>query len=175
MKPAVPRGEAPFRWSPAARAPRSTLDRPVARRLRRHAVGSTAVLAVCMLIGIRPAVASGWIGGLAASSSAQAHAEALPAAPTGVTATCTSTIGNTIQVSWTSVLHATGYTIEESTTSASAGYAVAASGVTSTTWTSSALATGSYWFEVIANKGSNWTSPASAATTQRTIAIAACL
>ncbi|HLX89922.1 MAG TPA: neocarzinostatin apoprotein domain-containing protein, partial [Acidimicrobiales bacterium] len=45
-----------------------------------------------------------------------------PRAPTGVTATCTSNLGTTVNVSWNAVDQATSYSVDESTTSATAGY-----------------------------------------------------
>ena len=96
-----------------------------------------------------------------------------PPAPTGVTATCTSSLATTVDVSWTAVPEATTYTVDESTTSATAGYAAAATGVTGTSWTSPSLTTGEYWFEVNADKGSV-SSPNSAASAEITILVAAC-
>ena len=46
--------------------------------------------------------------------------------------------------------------------------------VTTLTWTSAALATGSYWYEVVTNIGTNWASAKSAATAQRTISSTVC-
>jgi hypothetical protein len=46
--------------------------------------------------------------------------------------------------------------------------------VSTTTWTSAALAAGNYFYEVIANVGSNWASAKSAATAQRTITSTIC-
>ena len=64
--------------------------------------------------------------------------------------------------------------IWKSTTSATTGFTVAATGVTGSSWTSGSLATGSYWFEVSAVTGANWTSANSSGTAKRTILIAAC-
>jgi hypothetical protein len=77
-------------------------------------------------------------------------------------------------VSWNPVPRATSYTIWESTTSATSGFSVAATGVTGSSWTSAGLATGSYWFEVSAVIGASWTSGNSSATAKRTILVAAC-
>jgi hypothetical protein len=46
--------------------------------------------------------------------------------------------------------------------------------VTALTWTSATLATGSYWYEVVTNIGTNWASAKSAATAQRTIGTSVC-
>ena len=77
-------------------------------------------------------------------------------------------------MSWNPVTAATSYTIWQSTTSATTGYAVAATGVSGLTWTSGNLTTGTYWFEVSSSIGLKWTSPNSTATAQRTILLAAC-
>jgi hypothetical protein len=77
-------------------------------------------------------------------------------------------------VSWNPVAKATSYTIWKSTSSATSGYAVAATGVTGSAWTSGSLATGTYWFEVSAVTGTNWNSANSSGTAQRTILVAAC-
>jgi hypothetical protein len=96
-----------------------------------------------------------------------------PPAPTGVTATCTSSLATTVDVSWTAVPQASTYTVDESTTSATTGYTAAATGVTGTSWTSPSLTTGDYWFEVNADKGSV-SSPNSAASAQITILVVGC-
>ncbi|MBV9661547.1 MAG: hypothetical protein JO337_10350 [Acidimicrobiales bacterium] len=72
-------------------------------------------------------------------------------------------------VSWSSVARATSYTIYDSTTSATTGYSVIVTGATSTSWTSGSLATGNYWFEVVALVGSNWASAHSGATAESTV------
>ncbi|MFL5959398.1 MAG: hypothetical protein ACJ75G_03900 [Gaiellaceae bacterium] len=77
-------------------------------------------------------------------------------------------------VTWNAATNATSYTVWQSTTSATGGYTIAATGITATTWTSGNLATGTYWFEVSSATGSNWTSSNSTATAQRTILVAAC-
>jgi len=91
-----------------------------------------------------------------------------------VTATRTSPLGSTVKVTWNAVAHASGYTVWESTTSASTAYSVAASGITATSWVSGSLATGSYWFETSAAIGTNWTGSNSTASTQRIILLTAC-
>ena len=58
----------------------------------------------------------------------------------------------------------------DSTTSATGTYSLIASGVTTTSWTSGTLTTGThYWFEVTVNVGSNWASAKSTATGSSTI------
>jgi pectate lyase len=112
---------------------------------------------------------------LAAASTAVAGAQGPPSAPTGVSAACVSTIGASIKVTWSGVSLATSYTVLDSTTSATFGFGTIASGVTGTSWTSGNLATGTYWFEVMAFIGVNWAGPPSTATSQHTIAVLACL
>ena len=121
-----------------------------------------------------PAFASTWVDHLAAGSSGESHTTTLPAAPTGVAAACQSSTGSKIIVSWNAVSKATGYTVLDSTTSATSGYSVAASGVATTSWTSGSLANGNYWFEVTASVGTHWTSPNSAASGETTLATLSC-
>jgi hypothetical protein len=75
---------------------------------------------------------------------------------------CVTATGKTVIVSWSAVTHAT-YTIYQSTTSATAGFTVAKAGNATTSWTSAALANGTYWFQVAAVVGNNWKSANSAA------------
>jgi hypothetical protein len=91
-----------------------------------------------------------------------------------VTSACTSTLGNTVKVTWNAVALASTYTISESTTSSSSGFSPVATGVSGTSWTSPALASGSYWFEVAATIGSNWAGPNSSATAKRSILLVTC-
>jgi hypothetical protein len=115
--------------------------------------------------------ATKWIAHVATTNSGEAHAQALPAAPAGATATCAApTTAKTVTVAWSAVTHATAYAVYESTTTATGTYTVAASGVAATTWTSGTLTAGThYWFEVLADVGTNWAGAKSAATSQRTI------
>ncbi|MGH9076030.1 MAG: hypothetical protein ACRDY0_00990 [Acidimicrobiales bacterium] len=116
--------------------------------------------------------ASTWTVGLVAGSSGQSQAIAFPA-PTGVVASCGGLLGP-INLKWNAVTHATSYTVDESSTSATSGYGFAAM-VTTTSWsTGGHLGFGSYWFEVIANVGTHWASPASAASNGIHIALLLC-
>ena len=133
------------------------------------------VLAAGLFLAAGNALGGSWSIGLAANSAGEGTAGSAPATPTGVTSACTSAIATTVKVTWNAVANATSYTIWKSTTSATSGYSVAASGVTGMSWTSGSLATGSYWFEVSAFTGANWTSANSAATAQRTIIVAGCV
>jgi hypothetical protein len=131
------------------------------------------IVAVAICLGtVNAAWAAGnWVVHLVAGSKGEAHAQALPVAPTGVSDSCAAPVtSKTIKVTWSAVTHATAYTVYDSTTSAGGTYAQIASGVTTLSWTSGSLTSGThYWFEVVAVIGSNWTSPKSAATAQSTI------
>jgi len=120
------------------------------------------------------ASASTWVPTLASASHGEANAQAQPSAPTGVSAACTSPTLKTIKVTWSAVTHATSYSIYKSTTSATSGYSLAASGVTGTAWTSATLSNATYWFEVGVSIGTNWVSPNSTATASHTISISGC-
>lgn len=99
-------------------------------------------------------------------SGALARAGTAPQPPSGVTAVCgTGLLADTITVSWNAVAEATSYSIYQSTTSASSGYTLAASGVTATSWTSPGLGTATYYYEVTAVTGTYWQSADSSATT----------
>lgn len=115
--------------------------------------------------------ATNWIVTLHTASSGEGRSQASPSAPTGVAAACNApTTAKTIKVTWTAVVHATTYTIYDSTTSATGTYSAIATGVTTTSWTSSTLTSGTnYWFEVTASIGSNWTSAKSSASGESTI------
>jgi hypothetical protein len=97
----------------------------------------------------------------------------LPVAPTATSACATPTSGKKVTVSWAAVTHATGYAIYQSTTTATGTYTLQAT-VTTATWTSATLATGSYWYEVVTDIGTNWAGAKSAATAQRSISSSAC-
>jgi hypothetical protein len=120
------------------------------------------------------ATASNWANPLNQGSHGEGHTQALPAAPSGVSAACTSLTGKTIKVTWNAVTHASGYSIYQSTVSASSGYGLVASGITGTSWTSGTLSNATYWFEVAAKIGTNWASPNSTATGSHIIATAGC-
>jgi len=112
--------------------------------------------------------ASNWSTSLSGASAGQARSSG-SSAPSEVTATCTASNQKSVVVSWQAVAHAK-YSVWRSSTSSSTGYTLTASNVATTTWTSSALPTGqTYWFEVSATIGSNWTSSLSAPTTGRVI------
>jgi hypothetical protein len=115
--------------------------------------------------------ATHWAVHLASGGSGESHAQALPSAPTGVSASCNApTTSQTIRVSWSGVTHATAYSVYDTTTSASGTYTLVAADVASTSWTSGTLASGTnYWFKVTASIGSNWTGSKSSATGESTI------
>jgi hypothetical protein len=114
-----------------------------------------------------------WIVGLAAGNSGEAQAWNLPPAPVA-TAACSGVLLGSIVVTWAAAPPAATYTVYQSTTSATSGYSVAASNVTTLTYTQSGLGLGSYWFEVAGSVGTNWTSPKSAATAKKTITLVLC-
>jgi len=94
-----------------------------------------------------------------------------PVPPAGVTASCSSLLSGAAQVEWDGVPGATSFGIYESTQSATAGYALVATGVTGTSWTSPTLGTGTYWFEVASFVGTDWVGPPSPATGALTITL----
>jgi hypothetical protein len=133
-------------------------------------VRTLAILAAVIVIAQPGAAsASGWAVRAAPAATGAAQSEAVTT-PTGVTATCTApSTAKTVTVTWAAVAHAT-YTVSQSSTSSTAGYAVVATGLASASWTSGALKQNStYWFEVSATLGGTWTSAASSPTAGNTI------
>jgi hypothetical protein len=63
---------------------------------------------------------------------------------------------------------ATNDTVYQFTTSSSSGYAPVMT-TSATSWATSTLSNGNYWYEVAVSLGSNWTSAKSSATVQRII------
>lgn len=124
---------------------------------------------VVVMLTATPAWAGNWSVALRTGSSAEAQSNTGPAAPGSPSATCVSSTGKSIKVTWAAVTNASTYTVYDSTTSATGTYSAVATGVTTTTWTSGTLATGNYWFEVTAFQGTNWQSAKSAATAETTI------
>src|ERR1700758_5382834 len=123
----------------------------------RLAYATLAALTVLCALSV-PAQASAWIVTLHTGSAAEGHSNLLPSAPGSPGAACTSATAATIKVTWSSVTHASTYSVYQATSAATGPYSLAASGVTTTTWTSGSLATGNYWFEVAALQGTNWQS-----------------
>jgi hypothetical protein len=128
------------------------------------AATATAILAVA-----GAASASTWAMGLQASSHGASHAQAVPSAPTGISAVCAATKGE-VTISWTSLAHATNYTVYDTTTSAAGTYSSLTSGIATTSSTTAVLISGkNYWFEVGAYFGTNWAGTRSTASTERQI------
>lgn len=116
--------------------------------------------------------AGNWSVHVASVNSGEAKAQALPTAPTA-TATCsTPSSARTIVVSWGAITHATNYGVYQSTT-VSGTYTLQTT-VTTTSWTTAVLAANTYFYEVVANIGTNWASAKSTATTKRTITSTTC-
>jgi hypothetical protein len=88
-----------------------------------------------------------------------------------VSAACAApSTAKTIKVTWSAVTHATVYAIWQSTTTATGTYSSVATGVSGTSWTSCTLtAATNYWYEVVADVGTNWAGPKSSASGESTI------
>jgi hypothetical protein len=115
-----------------------------------------------------------WTVRAATGNSGGAHAQALPTAPTPTSACSSPASAWTVRVSWTAVTHATAYAVDQSNTTASGTYTLQTSGVTATSWTTAALTTGDYWYEVVADVGTSWASAKSAASAERVVSSSAC-
>jgi hypothetical protein len=130
--------------------------------------------ALSLLVSSGTAWAAGnWTVHVATVNSGAARAQALPAAPTATSACASPTSLKEVTVSWAAITHASGYGVYQSNTTATGTYTLQAT-VTTTSWTSAALAAGNYFYEVKANIGTNWASASSAATTKRTISSTVC-
>jgi hypothetical protein len=139
-----------------------------------HLVVCAAAAAAACGVASPAAWATSWPVTLQSNSRGEGHAQTLPAPPANPIAQCTATALQ-ITVSWSAVPHAATYTVYQSTTSASGPYTAAATGLTTTTWTSSVpLAAGTYWYEITATIGTTWISAASTATAPRTITVVLC-
>ena len=126
-----------------------------------------------LLVSSGPASgASNWIVHVATVNSAEAKAQALPTAPTATAACATPTSLKKVTVTWAAITHATNYGVYQSTT-VGGTYTLQAT-VTTTTWTTAALAANTYFYEVVANIGTNWASAKSTATAKRTISSTIC-
>ena len=132
---------------------------------------SSAVGLAALGAGAGVSAASSWATAAHAGSSGEAQAQAALAAPAGVTATCSApTTAADIAVNWGGVTHAATYTILMSHTSATSGFAPAATGVTGTSHTFTNLPANRYWYEVEALVGTHWVSVASGASAESTTA-----
>ncbi len=131
----------------------------------RVSVGMAALTLAC----VGPAAASSWAIAVGTGSSGEVQSSSLPAAPGGPAAACVSSSSNTIKVTWSAVTDASSYTVYEATSASTGPYSAAATGITSTSWTSGSLSSGNYWFEVSAYEGTNWQSTDSAATAESTV------
>ena len=136
---------------------------------------SLGLVGIALAVGEpQAALASSWTIAVQNGSSGEATSSGLPSAPAGASASCTSSVGNTIKVTWNSVTHASTYSVYQATSAATGPYSLVASGVSATTWTSGALALGNFWYEVAAVAGNNWQGPNSSATGETTILAVAC-
>jgi hypothetical protein len=107
--------------------------------------------------------------GSAVASLPPGGAGAVALSPGYVAASCVSTTGKSVSVSWAPVTAATSYAVDESTASASGPYQVVAGDVAATGWTSGPLANGHHWFEVAARVGDGPLGSTSPATQETTI------
>jgi hypothetical protein len=137
------------------------------------AVVITSALGILLSSGTAWATAN-WTVHVASVNSGEAHAQALPTTPTPTSACTSPASAKTVKVSWTAITHATAYAVYQSDTTASGTYTLQTSGVATTSWTTAALSTGDYWYEVVADVGSNWASTKSAASAERVISSSAC-
>jgi hypothetical protein len=133
-------------------------------------VAVIAFAVAASIVGIPHANASSWTVRTATNSAALARS-LTPNPPSTVTASCADALATrVIAVSWSSVEHATSYVVYQSTTSATSGYSVVATDVTTTAWLTATLKKGTYWYAVASVVGSpGWTSSMSAPTQARAI------
>jgi hypothetical protein len=138
-------------------------------------VGFAALTGPLFCAAPAEAASAGWSPALTQGSHGEAQSGTLPSAPGKPGSSCVSSTARQITVTWTASVRATTYSIYQSTTSATTGFTVTATGITTTSWTSPAqLAAGSYWFKVVATTGTKWAGAQSTATAQRTIGSGSC-
>jgi hypothetical protein len=145
--------------------------------MRRGALLVAVVIASALSLFVSSGTAwaaANWTVHTATVNSGEAKAQALPAAPTAASACTSPASAKTVKVSWAAIAHATAYAVYQSTTTATGTYTLQTSGATATSWTTAALTTGDYWYEVVADIGSNWVSAKSAASAERIISSSAC-
>ncbi len=129
-------------------------------------VAIVPVLTIVLIWATPVSAATKWSVTMKAGGSGEARSS-FPA-PTGVTGTCVAATEKDITVTWTALAHATSYTVYDSTTSSSSGFAVIVSTVSGLTWTSGSLGADTYWFQVTAHVA-NWTTADSASSSPRVI------
>ena len=138
-------------------------------RRRRLVTSLAGAVAVWCTATAPAASASNWLDTAATGSTGEAQAQGLPAAPTGAASSCQSSTVSKVTVAWNTVTHATAYSVFQSTTSSTSGFSLAASGISTSPWTSGNLSSGNYWFKVTATEGSNWSSGQSSSTIEATV------
>jgi fibronectin type 3 domain-containing protein len=121
----------------------------------------------------RPAAASAWGVGLT-SGRGEGRAGPAPPAPQNAAASCASPLSNQIDITWSPVPAASSYSVYVSTSSSSSGYTPAASGITTTAWADTGVATGNDWFEVTAVQGQSWEGQRSGPTGETTVVVLTC-
>ncbi len=136
-------------------------------RVRKGTLVATILMVSLMATSMPVSASTNWHISLAAASHGEARATSL-ATPSGTAGTCVSPTGATIKVTWSATTHASSYTVYDSTTSSSSGFAIVAASVVGTSWTSGSLAAATYWFKVTAHVGT-WTSSQSASSAPRVV------
>ena len=110
---------------------------------------------------------------LRAASTAEAQAQPAPPPPPPSRLLAASN-QQKVTVTWSTVSHATTYTVYKATTLAGS-YTSTVTGLTTTTWTSGTLATGNVYFKVAAYFGTKWVGTQSVATGESTITTNGCI
>lgn len=149
---------------------------PGVRTWIRSGLGASPVAAVglVMVFALAGPAAASWGVGLVSGSRALSAASGAPAAPPGLTSTCTSANATTVKLSWSAVGQATSYSVFDSTTGVAGTYLAVAAGIPTTGYTTGALAVGTHFFEVEAVSGANWPGAKSAPAAGRLIGLGTC-
>jgi len=90
----------------------------VGGRRRPHLVvlGTLALVLSTVVLSSGAWAATNWVVHVAAGSSGEAHGQALPVAPSGVTSACNApTTSKVVKVTWSAVAHATNYAVYQAT------------------------------------------------------------
>jgi hypothetical protein len=106
--------------------------------------------------------------------NAGSHAQSQSLTPLPPTPSAACVAGQKkITVTWGAIAHATTYSVYQSTTSATTGYALANTTAT-LSFTTGILSNGTYWYEVATNMSTHWISVNSSATASHVIGGGTC-
>lgn len=144
--------------------------------IRTHHAPRVVIAVAAALVGVAGVAAAATLWAVSLHASSTAEAQSLnPAAPAISSAVCASPASKKeVTLTFSSVTHATSYTLYHSSTSTGT-YTSLVTGITASPYTTAALSAATYYFKIAAVFSTNWSSPESAATTTaRVISSSSC-